>query len=84
MTQEKNIRDLTEVFDDLGQAAKHLDIYLSMVKIECDQIIEIQTLILSQGNINTVSTNIVTRSGTKMQERQGLPWYQEEQAHKAK
>ena len=68
MTQEKNIRDLTEVFDDLVQATKHLDRYLNMVKSQCEQINETQTLMLDQGNFNTVSTNFATWRGTETQE----------------
>ena len=64
----------------MGQATKHLDRYLSMVKTQCEQINDTQTLILNQGNFNIVSTNIVTRRGTEAQEPQGPPWYQEEKA----
>ena len=76
MLHEKDINELTEAFDDLGHATRHLDKHVRMVKIQCDQIAENQALILSQDD-KTIFTNTVTRQGTKTKEPLGPPWYQE-------
>ena len=85
MLHEKDINELTEAFDDLGHATRHLDKHVRMVKIQCDQIAETQALILSQDDFDkTIFTNTVTRQDTKTKEPLGPPWYQEEQAWKAR
>jgi hypothetical protein len=47
MLHEEDINELTEAFDDLGHAARHLDKHVRMVKIQCDQIAKTQALIMS-------------------------------------
>ena len=45
-THKKILSDLSENIDELGQAARHLDKHVRMVKIQCEQIAATQCLIL--------------------------------------
>ena len=66
------LSELSENFDELGHAARHLDKHVRMVRIQCDQIAATQSLILQQNNSSkTVSANIVTRRGTETQDPVG-------------
>jgi hypothetical protein len=43
-----HVNELTQSFDDLGHATRHLDKHVRMVKIQCDKTVETQALIMSE------------------------------------